>query len=446
MVPPGTEPFTVGYLFPVWGAGSDVPVKGLGRSQRYLADADVLRWYQNVARGANSTADNYLRMASRLLESSNQTFHGIIQMKPQKRDDFMADLVQRELDRGLAGSTVAFGKKALASWLEWNGKRLNRRIRIPGVADTPALRDAYIPAQDDLRRVLDVADARARTAVCLMAHSGLRPEVLGAYRGDNGLRLRDLPELEVAGAESKFKQIPTIIQVPAALSKIRTGYMTMLGREGCQYLLSYLRERIEAGETLSPDSPVIRPRKVAKPFIRTINISDIIRKPMRAAGIKLRPYIWRSYFDHQAMQAEREGLLRDYRQFFMGHRGDIETVYTLRKRIPAATIERMRQAYAKALCYLETQVPESENPRVAFASTILQIAGHTPEEIVAADVANKPEKEFVGMMRDAILKTTQGASKARQKIVSLADLDAALASGWVYKAELRDSRILVEAA
>jgi hypothetical protein len=67
--------------------------------------------------------------------------------------------------------------------------------------------------------------------------------------------------------------------------------------------------------------------------IRTSNIGDAIRLPIRRAGFPWRPYVLRSYFETQMVIAESKGwVIRDYRQFFMGHSGDIEHVYTLNKR------------------------------------------------------------------------------------------------------------------
>jgi hypothetical protein len=56
------------------------------------------------------------------------------------------------------------------------------------------------------------------------------------------------------------------------------------------------------------------------------------------------------------MLAESKGLvLRDYRQFWMGHKGDIENRYTTNKhRLPDSVIEDMREAYRKSQQFLQT--------------------------------------------------------------------------------------------
>ncbi|NIM44298.1 MAG: site-specific integrase, partial [Nitrososphaeria archaeon] len=81
-----------------------------------------------------------------------------------------------------------------------------------------------------------------------------------------------------------------------------------------------------------------------------------IRVAIRKAGFPWRPYVLRSYFDTQLMLAESKGLvLRDYRQFWMGHKGDIENRYTTNKqRLPEEVVEDMREAYRRSQDYLQT--------------------------------------------------------------------------------------------
>ncbi len=69
-----------------------------------------------------------------------------------------------------------------------------------------------------------------------MAHGGLRPECLGNYRGDEGLRVKDLPDATLVNGLLTFTKIPTRILVPAHLSKRQQAFFTFLGDEGCNYL------------------------------------------------------------------------------------------------------------------------------------------------------------------------------------------------------------------
>jgi integrase len=424
--------------------------KGQGTRQGLLVDKDVKRWYDNLARGAKSTADNYLRILGRFLEVGKIGPHEFVKLKPKERDDLVSDHITQLLAEKKAGSTAAVVKKAIISWLDWNGEKLHRKIKIPGVGLRPSLKDAHIPTQDELRRALNIADARGRSIFALIAYAGLRPEVMGDYTGENGLRLRDFPEAKVGKTGLMFEKIPARISVPEELSKTGKPYFTFLGPEGCDYLQAYVGERMERGEKVTLESPVIRSRNEEKPFLRSLKISDTIRKPMRAAGLKEPPYIWRSYFSSRAMLAEGRGLLRDYRQFFMGHSGDIEHVYALHKRLPADTIEQMRKAYAAALPDLETRMePRHDEGTARMVAALLRGHGASEEDVVEMKLETKTEDELAKLVEDYIRETRRGQPGGRaaamiQEIVPYDELKSRLAEGWVYRATLPGNDVLIE--
>jgi len=204
---------------------------------------------------------------------------------------------------------------------------------------------------------------------------------LGNYHGYDGLAVKDLPEMTVTNSSVEFEQTPTKIVVRPELSKTRHQYFTFLSNEGCEYIKTYLEERVLQGEKLKLDSPIITPKQGMKPFIRTVNIGDTIRKAIRKTGFPWRPYVLRSYFDTQLMLAESKGrVLRDYRKFWMGHKGDIENRYTTNKcRLPETVIEDMRQAYKRSQEYLQTimleETDSEERLRQAFSMHALTRSG-----------------------------------------------------------------------
>ncbi len=106
---------------------------------------------------------------------------------------------------------------------------------------------------------------------------------------------------------ASFDQIPTLIIVRRELSKAGHQYFTFLSEEGCDYLKDYLEGRMREGEEIEPESAVVTPKQRIKPFIRSINVGDIIRGVIRKAGFPWRPYVLRSYFDTQLMLAESKG-------------------------------------------------------------------------------------------------------------------------------------------
>jgi len=134
-----------------------------------------------------------------------------------------------------------------------------------------------------------------------------------------------------------------MVVVRPNLSKIRKKYFTFLAEEGCKYVLGYLRERMTRGETLKPNSPLVtsgygyRLKGWSKldgnttRFLTTNVISKAVR-PVIWSVIKVRPYALRAYFDSQLLIAESHGCMTHaYRQFFMGHKGDMEARYTTNK-------------------------------------------------------------------------------------------------------------------
>lgn len=288
-----------------------------------LKDRDTKRWYDNMARGSRVTADVYLRRLGNFCDGNGLTPKKLAVMKSRKLDNLLLDFVSDAEKKGLAGSYIHSTLKAIKSWLSHNNIELKGKIKIKGTQDTPSLKDERVPTKEELKRILLSGDKKARVASILIAHSGLRIESLGNYKGDDGLSIGDLPELTLSGQGIEFKKIPAMVVVRKTISKAKHQYFSFLSEEGCGYVKDYLEERMRKGEELTQESPIITPKMArTKPFISSINVGDAIRLAIRKAGFDWRPYVLRSYFDTQLMLAESKGLvLRDYRQFWMGTRG-----------------------------------------------------------------------------------------------------------------------------
>ena len=122
------------------------------------------------------------------------------------------------------------------------------------------------------RKIFLSGDKKTRTACVLVAHSGLRLKSIGNYRGDDGLRVRDFPEIKLDKESVEFVKIPTLIVVRRELSKAKTQYITFLSEEGCDYLKDYLEMRKRQGEEITQDSAIITPKRRMKSFIRIISV------------------------------------------------------------------------------------------------------------------------------------------------------------------------------
>lgn len=412
-----------------------------------LEDPDVQRWYRNLARGSRVTADVYLRRLGGFCAERKITPKELASMEQKELEDLLLDAVDELEAQGSAGSYIKSILKALKSWLRHNRREIKVKIKIKGAEETPSLRDERVPTRNELLRILLAGDKKTRAASALMAFSGLRPETLGNYDGSDGLRVGDLPEMSVSDGGVKFARIPTLVVVRESLSKARHRYFTFLGEEGCRYLREYLEDRMKQGEKINSSSPVITPKLRMKPFIRTVNIGDMIRTTIRKAGFPWRPYVLRSYFDTQLMIAENAGkVIRDYRQFWMGHKGDIEARYTTNKhRLPENVVEDMRVSYQRCQEYLQTTVPEAPSEdkiRNEFKKHLLLVVGFSPVEVEKINLSTIKEEEFQGMIRQKLL-TLMENNGARQKIVPIEEIEKYIEKGWEFVAALPNGKAVI---
>jgi hypothetical protein len=420
----------------------------MGNHKKLLENRDIRLWHDNVARGSGVTADVYLRRLGNFCEAHELTPKQLAAMKPRKLEALLLDFVGKQQRHGKAGSYVASIIKAIRSWLSYKHRELNVKIKIKGVNSTPSLKEERVPTKNELLKIFFSWDKKTRTASALIAHAGLRIETLGNYSGTDGLKVGDLPEMLVEGGKVKFEKIPTMVVVREELSKSGLQYLTFLGEEGCGYLKEYMEERIGRGEELTRDSPIITPKRRMKPFILTTNISDAIRKAIRRAGFRWRPYVLRSYFDTQLMIAESKKLvIRDYRQFWMGHKGDMEAKYTTNKfKFPKEVIDDIREAYSRAYELLTTstaEAPGGDKIMEEFKRQLLMVAGFGPKEIEEMDVLGMDDEEFQETIRRKLTDMMK-KNGARQKVVPLNKIEKYIKEGWEFHAALPNGKAIIK--
>jgi hypothetical protein len=279
----------------------------------------------------------------------------------------------------------------------------------------------------------------------LMAHSGVRPEVLGNYLGKDGLRVGDLPDLRIKGETVEFNQIPAQVVVRPELSKAGHKYFTFIGSEACSYVVDYLRQRMEMGEEIGPESDLIHAQanqdkvRGSDKHLTTVNVGDGVRKSIRAAGLPWRPYVLRAYFDTQLLLAENKGkVAHDYRVFWMGHKGSIESRYTTNKaRLPRDFIEDMRATYKRCLPFLETISGQHDDVPKEVARAMLQLAGFGEEEIEKMDLSD------LAAVRDQVRERLGASDAPRQEVVAIGEVPQRLAAGWQFIAALGTTQAIV---
>lgn len=411
-----------------------------------LKDKDVTRWYENKKRGSTSSAEISLRSLGAFCNSLKTTPKKIAKMNGKRIFDTLLDYVTLCEKRGLAGSTIESYTKVVRSWMSFNHNEVKGKIKIRGSRETPSLANQRAPNQEELKRIFLAGDMKARVESALISLSGLRPQSIGNFLGNDGIRIRDLPELKVNNEEHtvEFTIIPTMITVRSSLSKAEHQYFTFLSEEGCEYLKEYLEWRMKKGEKLTDDSPIVTPKLRMKPFIRTTNIGDSIRNAINKSGFNCRPYELRTYFDTQLMIAESNGLMiRDYRAFFMGHKGDIENRYTTnRKNLPPHVIDDIRESYRRSQNYLQTmKVVGEEDLERKFQKTILKAVGFKPEEIDDLHPSDMTDDEFSELVKKKLIDTT--LNENRQKVVSVSNVEQHLEQGWEFVTELSNHKAVV---
>ncbi len=414
-----------------------------GKYGHLLEDKNVKRWYENRARGSPITADVSLRRLGAFCKKNDLTPEDLANMEEKKIFNLLLDYVSSEEKKGYAGSYIYDTIKHVKSWLSFNDIEIRRRIKVKGKDSTPSLKDKKVPNQQELKKIFLSGDKKTRAAAVLIAHSGVREEVLGDYHGKDGLRVGDLPEMEIQHNKVVFNQIPTIIVIRPELSKKSHQYLTFLSEEGCGYLKDYLEERMIEGEKLSSDSPIITPKLRMKPFIRTVNIGDMLRNAIRKAGFNCRPYELRTFFDMQLMMAESKGhLIRDYRVFWMGHKGDIENHYTTNRSLPSHVIEQMRESYRKSQEFLQTEKSSSKEDLVKeFKKTILKVVGFKEEELDDVNPSDMTDEELQELVKKKLQDVT--LSQNRQKVVSVENVASHIEHGWEFVAELSNQKAVV---
>ena len=429
-----------------------------------LKDKDIERWKHSTDAGSKITGDVYLRRLGAFCVEMGKTPQQIIKMKDKPLADLIDDYVISREKKGNAGSYIKSTVKAVKSWLLFNGIKLPRQIKVKDADKSPSLTEERIPTQDELKRIFNAGDSRERTACALVAFTGVRIGVLGDYKGSDGLKIKDIPDLKVNGEEITFLRIPAQINVREELSKSGNKYFTYIGQEGCMYLENYLIERIRSGETLTPESAVITASKYGqrnKQHITTTNIGDLMRNAIRNAGFSWRPYVLRAYFDSRLLMAQDERLIpRDYRSFFMGHVGDIEHRYTLNKgRLSEDMIESMRSAYEKSAKFLETgrRGLTEDEVETKFRTQLLIMAGFGEGEIKEKNLLNMTAEEITKLARerlfgmhkpdisDQIQKDKQELNGShKQKIISIDLVEEYINNGFVVKMALGNDKAIVE--
>lgn len=424
------------------------------RRERLLADPRVSGWFKN--RGKRSTAESYLSNLELFLRRTSCDIGDLVKIAKARRSDgedlrfpsLVLEWVETERKAGRPDAYLATIWAAVRSFLgsieaapDWVPKL---KVR---AATTIA--DEIVPTPEQLRAVLGMNPTpRTRATILLLATSGIRPGVLGSRTTPAGLRLRDLPDLDIKTLE--FRRVPFRIVVPADLSKGGDSYSCFATQETATELLAYLRHRRnERKEKLVPASAVIGPepktpethRRVAEDgieFLREKGLGDMVRLALakaRPAGVRWRPYALRGFASSQLMVAENAQLVtRDQREYLLGHATDIGRRYNLGKgRMSTVLEEDLREAYSRAadrflriLTVSDAGVDYRPVLRVLLAS-----AGYSKKEVGAmGDLSEEQVIEAIRAKRAEGREVPTPKAGENARVVSTSELGEWLGKGW----------------
>ena len=341
------------------------------RHHKLLEYKKVNEWYENLKAKSETTCETYLRNFGLWLEWINEDPESVLFLARDDYEAFKSKISDhiRQMERaGKLGSYISVTLKALISYLKFRNVTVKLNLNIRGENENPTIENQVPPSKDDLKKVLRRASMRTRVAISLMAFTGVRPRVMGDINGNDGLVLRDIPEL-ILEPKITFNDMekPSILNVRASLSKNRKKYLTFLGREVQEYIVEYLNERKNDGEELVAESPLIQIQEKGwrkhrdnfeEPhrFLMTTLILRDIKQTILDCGFQWRPYIFKNYYSAQMDMAENKGIIsHSLRQFLIGHNGTITDSYA-RKTLTSEQIEEYREIFKRCEPFIETDV------------------------------------------------------------------------------------------
>ena len=432
---------------------------GNEKHRHLLSNPRVKSWYDEWALRSRLSADVNLRKLGYLCERLSLDPDALVTVASKDPDRLHDLLVRYAADLKREGRLDSYLVKTfggLRSWLRARRVTFDAFPRLSPIRGV-SLEKETTPSPDQLHTVLySGMSLRGRSSALFMAQAGLRPGVLGSYQARDGLTLGDLPELKL-GKTPAISENPFVVRVPARLSKTRMAYTTFGTKELADTLLAYLKERGERGETLRMKSPVIAAtalgmaRGYAKDtgFLTTAGIVKEIREEIGKhvpAGVRWRPYVFRSYCSTRLMLAEGAGkITRDLREAILGHDTGVSGRYNVGKAWGPDLLKEARMAYKRAEPYLLTtaRAEEGNENATRVIRLLLEARGVPSEKLDKLDIGSMSDEEIVALIKT--VGASPGTEKKVQKAVPVEEVPKLLEEGWEYVAPLNGSMAVLKA-
>ncbi len=265
---------------------------------------------------AKATRDAYRRSIEVFLEEEGMNQEAFLELAgkdPRAASARIVASVRAMSARGVGASGVAGRFCAIRAFLDYsdvdglNWKKLRKVLPArPGHGDDRA------PTLEEIRRILKVCGLRMRACILIMASSGVR---IGSF---DYFLLRDFEAVREGG------------RVLAGRLTVYRGeheeYSTYVSAEAVEAIEDYQELRRRGGETLGPNSPLVRDEwdwrdgDVLKPKrLNTIALNKGLQVVLEKAGLKQREFKqahgFRKFFKTRAEQAMKSA----YVEILMGH-------------------------------------------------------------------------------------------------------------------------------
>ncbi len=435
-----------------------------GRHRALLSDPKVRSWWEARSLRSRLSADQYLRQLGMLLERTDLTPEKAIVLA-RKDPDRLRDLLTRDAARlkaeGRLDSYISKFFEGLKSYFRFHHVAFDGFPSLSPIKGA-SLVNERVPSPEELGRVLEHLSLRGRVIALFMAHTGVRPGVLGSYQGESGLTLADLPDLKLEKGGATFSEVPFVVRVPAHLSKTRVAYLTFGSSQLASTFLEYLSERRKGGEPLGPESPVVasnptrgialRSRKEARysrGFLTTKAVIEEIREALRATvpeGVRWRPYVLRAYCSTRLLMAEGAGkITHDLREAILGHDTGVAGRYTVGKRWGEELLQEARVQFKRAEPYLLTtpRAEEGNENATRVIRLLLEARGVSKEVLDTHDLGSMSDEEIVALIKT--VGASSGMEKKTQRAVAVEEVPRLLEEGWEYIAPLNGSMAVLKA-
>ena len=304
-----------------------------------------------------------------------------LMLESRRLDDYVGALQSEGYSPGHIANCV----KAVKTFFRINGLGLE----LPYKLHKYVVSRDRAPTPEELARLLDIADLRAKVIVSMLA--------LGAFR------IGTLCKLRYRHVRQDLERgiTPVHIHVEAAITKGKYhDYDTFIGAEAVEYLKAYLESRRNGGlpnkippEKIHDESPLIRDEhsKVVKPLTPS-QVYNILHRLMAQAGIlgsrvgrryAIRPHSIRKFFRTQMAAL---GVDRDYIEYMMGH--TISTYHDIQMK----GIDFLRGVYTTSGIFIR---PKTKPSRIEMLKEMIRALGLNPKEILKKEALAMPHRTII---------------------------------------------------